>query len=420
MEKLQVSLPFIHEHESHAMRAAPLRLLTLILHGTSGGSMESYGEGLSCISHPVSDVCVIIANARLDPSSSTIYLPTTRRLNRTVKPYAGKLAENAMATVTPILVRGSQSDEAKSCSVHHNVPAVVFSTAGFTSNLFHDFNDVIVPLFITTRHFESRVQLVVTDLKPWWVKKYKPILNHLSTYPVIDHKQDSRIHCFPGMVLGLKYHKDMGTYPSETPNGYTMSDFKNFVMQAFSLDHGQVPPVLEVLKRPTLLLISRRKTRVFLNEEEMIQMMREVGFEVAVVSAHRMADLQRFAPMVASCNVLLGAHGAGLANFLFLSPGAVLLQVVPLGLDWASTNYYAEPAGAMGMRYLEYHIVPEESSLYHKYPPDHPVLTNPMVIHMQGYNVSRAVYVDGQNLRLDLKRFRETLVQAMQLIMPTP
>lgn len=40
----------------------------------------------------------------------------------------------------------------------------------------------------------------------------------------------------------------------------------------------------------------------------------------------------------------------------------MLVQVVPLGLDWPSENYYGGPTSEMGLRYLEYKIKPEDNS----------------------------------------------------------
>lgn len=70
----------------------------------------------------------------------------------------------------------------------------------------------------------------------------------------------------------------------------------------------------------------------------------------------------------------------------------------------------------MGMHYLEYKIEPKESSLFKEYGPDHPVISDPMSIFMKGYNAARATYVDGQNLMINLVRFRETLEKAMKFL----
>lgn len=55
------------------------------------------------------------------------------------------------------------------------------------------------------------------------------------------------------------------------------------------------------------------------------------------------SNLDKFAGVLNSCNVFVGAHGAGMTNELFLSIGAVVIQAVPLALEWASTTYFEEP-----------------------------------------------------------------------------
>ena len=141
------------------------------------------------------------------------------------------------------------------------------------------------------------------------------------------------------------------------------------------------------IKKPVLVLISRRKTRMFLNEDEMVGVTEELGFQVVVATANRMSNLDKFSVVINSCNVLVGAHGAGLTNAVFLPAGTVVVQVVPLGLDWASTNYYGRPVVETGLHYVEYKIEPEESTLLdweYKIGPQDPVIADPMSIFLQG------------------------------------
>ncbi|XP_058092614.1 alpha-1,3-arabinosyltransferase XAT3-like [Magnolia sinica] len=375
--------------------------------------------GVSCFSDPLSDVCVIKQNVRIDTSTMTVYIAPENQppMQYTVRPYARKTDNTCMEAVTPVEVRTIADDNRPACQVTHTVPVVVFSTGGFASNLFHDFNDIIIPLFLTSRNFRSQLMFAVTDFMLSWIRKYHPILAHLSSYDPIDTTKDRRVHCFPGAVIGLKYHSDFTCNASDVPGGYSTLDFKRFLRESFNLkDRNRTEAAFtrQEDQKPNLVLISRRNSRQFLNEDELVGMARELGFHVTVASPQRVANLQKFAQVVHSCDVLVGAHGAGIANSLFLPEGAVLVQVVPLGLNWASTTYYGDPSRAMGIHYLEYQVTYNESSLSDTYPPDHPVIADPNSIHLQGYRVSRAVYVDGQNLRLDLARFKETLLQAMQ------
>lgn len=368
--------------------------------------------GFSCHSDLHSEVCVAKKPVIIDNNALTAYLQSSQvQVNHTVRPYARKEDETAMEQVSSVqILNGNASLPA--CQFTHDVPAVVFSSGGFTGNLFHEFNELIIPLFITCYHFKSHLQFVITDFKPWWVTKYNQILTHLSKFEVINAAKDGGVHCFPGAVIGLKYHDNLALSPTEIPGGYSMFDFKHFLRETYNL---KIKNVSEI-EKPKLLLISRPKTRKFMNEDEMVDMMEELGFEVVVATPNRMSNLDKFAEVLNSCSVMVGAHGAGVTNTVFLPAGAVMVQVVPLGLDWASTAYFGGPAKEMGMHYLEYKIEPTESSLFKEYGPDHPVISDPMSIFLKGYNAARATYVDGQNLMINLVRFRETLEKAKKFL----
>ncbi|KAL6660544.1 hypothetical protein ACP70R_001579 [Stipagrostis hirtigluma subsp. patula] len=115
-------------------------------------------------------------------------------------------------------------------------------------------------------------------------------------------------------------------------------------------------------------------------------------------------------------DAMVGVHGAAMTHFLFMRPGKVFIQVVPLGTDWAAGAYYGEPVARLGLRYVGYKILPEESSLSREYPTGDPVLTDPAGVAQRGWDVTKKVYLDRQNIRLDLARFREELVRAHQYL----
>ncbi|KAK1418029.1 hypothetical protein QVD17_27166 [Tagetes erecta] len=150
----------------------------------------------------------------------------------------------------------------------------------------------------------------------------------------------------------------------------------------------------------------------------MVNMMKELGFRVIIAnSSKEMTNVEKFSRVVNSCSVMVGVHGAGLANEIFLPDGAVMVQVRPLGFQWDVDSFYSEPCPGMGLRYLEYMMEPEESSLVDEYGLDHPVLQDTASVSAKGgYDAAREMYLDKQNLRLNLTRFRETLVQALRLV----
>ncbi|GLT83587.1 hypothetical protein SLE2022_018660 [Rubroshorea leprosula] len=383
--------------------------LRRLVRGDDRARLEA--EGFSCHNGLHADVCVANKPVRIDTKAMKIYIPSdsNKSLERIVKPYARK--EDDMQNVTPVkMLKGNINPPA--CDFTHNVTAVIFSSGGFAGNLFHEFNEIIIPLFITCRHFQSRLKFIITDYSAQWVQKYNPILTQISPYAAIDPEADGKVHCFPGAIVGLQFHDNLVLNSTDIPGGYSMTDFKHFLMETYNLKIRHVSEV----EKPVLMLISRQNSRRFLNEDEMVKLMEKLGFQVLVIPPGRMSKLKKFARVVNSCSVLVGAHGAGMANELFLPTGAVVIQAVPLGLEWASTAYFGEPAGGMGLRYLEYKIEPEESSLINTYGRDHPVITDVGSIIAKGYQAFRAVYVDGQDLKINLTRFRETLIEAMQIL----
>jgi hypothetical protein len=71
----------------------------------------------------------------------------------------------------------------------------------------------------------------------------------------------------------------------------------------------------------------------------------------------------------------------------------VFVQVVPLGIEWASRTFFRGPATKMDtVEYLEYQILPQESSLYDEYPKDHPYLRDPKSVNRKGWNATKKVY----------------------------
>lgn len=387
--------------------------LSRLVRGEHETELES--SGFSCISETHTDQCVITKPVIFDKQSLTLYIPFNHQKNpptkKSIKPYARKDDQNAMDRVSPVqILHGNMRPPV--CQFTHNVPGLVFSFGGFTENIFHDFNEVIIPLFITSRHFGSRVQFVITDYRARWVRKFIRVLKELSKYDIIDADADETVHCFPSAVVGLRYHDNLALNNTQIPGGYTIANFRQFLRDSFNL---KLKTILKP-KKPKLLLLSRQKSRKILNEDEMVKMMEQLGFQVQIALPSEMSKLGQFAQIVNSCDMMVGAHGAGLTNEIFLPNGAVVVQIVPLGLEWGSEHYYARPAVDMGLNYLDYKIQPNESSLYQLYGPNDPIISDPAAIWAKGYRAVKDVYLDQQDFRINISRFKDTLVEALELL----
>lgn len=145
-----------------------------------------------------------------------------------------------------------------------------------------------------------------------------------------------------------------------------------------------------------------------MNQAQLVKAAEEVGFQVHVFVPSLSIPLRHAYKLIRGSHALLGVHGAGLTHLFFLRTSAVLIQVVPLGLDWASRVYFGKPALEIGLEYVEYKINVEESTLAEKFDRGDEVLKDPESFRKKGWNCT-ALYLKQQDVRLDMVRFTSYL-----------
>ncbi|XP_047938608.1 xylan glycosyltransferase MUCI21-like [Salvia hispanica] len=390
-----------------------------------------------------SDTCVMKGDLRTHPASSSITLYRSGGPNATgtapsdkeeeviqhekIRPYTRKWEAHVMDTIDELdlLVR-SGSGPHHACDVRHDVPAVFFSTGGFTGNLYHEFNDGIIPLYITSQQFNKKVVFVILEYHNWWITKYGDILSQLSDFPPIDFSNDTRVHCFPEAIMGLRIHDELSVDPAlmEGKNR-TISDFHDLLDLSYlprisSLVQNEEREAAEAgivtrehsLTRPKLVIVARNGSRAITNQDALVKLAEEIGFFVEVLRPERSTELAKIYRVLNSSDVMVGVHGAAMTHFLFMKPGSVFIQVIPLGTDWAAATYYGEPAMKLGLNYIGYKILAKESSLYQDYSKDDPILMDPDSVNKKGWEFTKKIYLDSQDVRLDLRRFQKRLLRA--------
>ncbi|CAI9096747.1 OLC1v1032957C1 [Oldenlandia corymbosa var. corymbosa] len=441
-----------------------------------------------------SDVCIMKGDVRTDSTTSSVFIYTGNSTNgvishddhvlglsddddnfavvdddevvqhETIKPYTRKWERDVMSTVQELdllmIKKGNSSKKSSDschCDVRHNVTALFFSTSGYTGNLFHEFNDGIVPLYNTAQHLNKQVVFVIVDYKEWWPIRYGDIVRELSNYPVIDFSGDNRTHCFPEAIVGLRVHDDLTINPSLMEKAgntkVTIGHFREFLRRAYwprvqtliqdekreakirlralarSLNHSSSSlallaemqakdPKNKDSKKPKLVIMARiNGSREIINQDALVEMAEKIGFSVEVVSPIDTTELAIVYRAVSSKDVMVGVHGAALTHFLFMQPGGVFIQIIPLGMDWLSQKYFGGSTVKFGLKYVGYKISPEESSLYDKYDKNDPVLVDPdSVMRRSGWEVHKQVYLAHQNVMLNLPRFRPHLLDAYNYI----
>uniref|UniRef100_A0A0D9Y2I9 Glycosyltransferase 61 catalytic domain-containing protein n=1 Tax=Oryza glumipatula TaxID=40148 RepID=A0A0D9Y2I9_9ORYZ len=367
------------------------------------------------------DICDFSGDVRMAANTSefVVVVDPAAVASHKVRPYPRKGDATCMGRVTEITVRATgDAAGAPRCTRAHGVPAVAFSIGGYTGNIFHDFSDVIVPLYNTVQRYRGGVQLVMANVASWWLVKYDKLLRELSRHAPIDLAKAGaagEVHCFPHAVVSLRAHRELIIERERSLDGLATPDFTRFLRRALSLPRDAPTRLGDGTgRRPRLLVISRGRTRLLLNLDAVVRAAEEVGFEVVVNESDVGNSIEQVGKLINSCDALLGVHGAGLTNMMFLPPGATMVQVVPWGgLQWIARMDYGEPAAAMGLNYIQYEIAVAESSLKDKYPAGDEIFTNPTGLHKRGFAFMKQTLMDGQDITIDVTRFRPVLQQAL-------
>ncbi|KAF6158527.1 hypothetical protein GIB67_040041 [Kingdonia uniflora] len=359
-----------------------------------------------------------------------------------IKPYTRKWETSVMDTIDELNLVAKKVlnvEDSHSCDVQHSVPAIIFSNGGYTGNVYHEFNDGILPLYITSQHLKKEVVFVVLEFHEWWMTKYGDIISRLSNYAPIDFSRDNKTHCFPKAIVGLKIHDELTVDSSLMQGNKSIRHFHMLLDKAYwprieglIQDEERVSKLFsppspsplveekkegevdskETLGRPKLVIVSRNGSRAINNEEALVDLAEEIGFQVEVLKPDRTSEMAKIYRSLNSSDIMIGVHGAAMTHFLFMRPGTVFIQVVPLGTDWAAQTYYGEPSVKLGLKYIGYKILPKESSLFGKYGKDDLVLRDPESVNARGWEYTKKYYLDGQNVNLNLGRFRKRLVRA--------
>ncbi|OMO89623.1 hypothetical protein COLO4_19662 [Corchorus olitorius] len=127
--------------------------------------------------------------------------------------------------------------------------------------------------------------------------------------------------------------QELSIDPSKSP-AYSMKEFRQLLRNAYSLNKIAAIKLEDHKSRPPwLLIVSRNRTRSFANTDEIAAMGRDLGYQVVVAEAD--SKVARVAQVVNSCDVMMGVHGAGLTNMVFLPENAILIQINPFGvIEW--------------------------------------------------------------------------------------
>ncbi|KAG6557772.1 hypothetical protein Mapa_000539 [Marchantia paleacea] len=387
------------------------------------------------------DICYIRGDVHLFPGIAgqkvSVHLFSNDDLTwhgeEQIQPYTRKYDPATMDTVDPVVLRSKYTEffhpVESVCDIVHSVPLILFSAGGYTGNPYHDFQDVLVPMFITSKPYDGDVVFAITQARDWWLEKFSPLFRQMTKNEIIDMNQNKKVHCFPEATIGLRLHGELKVNPAHMPHNETMKDFQDMVHRAY----GEIPSHELLAKAKTssrcpnysfrggdcklkLVILARNQTRVILNQAQVASFAQREGFDVQVLNPWGGTDLRTLYKVINGADVMMGVHGAALTHMVFMRPHSVLVQIVPLGTDWPSRTYYQEPAiNSLHLQYLEYRITPDESTLSRTYSRDHPAVTDPEAVIAKNWETRKKIYMQGQDVRLSLPKLKLMLHEAKRL-----
>ncbi|KAJ1282878.1 hypothetical protein BS78_03G085200 [Paspalum vaginatum] len=241
------------------------------------GESEEKGSVVYDTKGNYSPTCEVDGDVRINSTALSVSLVPSSQSERrewTIQPYSRKnMPDIKMVTVTQLQDKAA----APPCTVTYSIPAVLFALGGLTGNFWHDFSDVLVPLFIASRRYDGEVQFLISNMKPWWPVAYKTILRRLSRYEAVDldGDDDAHVRCFPHVTVGIHQHNGLSIVPEWVPGGrrLDMTDFTRFMREVYALPRPAPVSLTreEPGRLPRLLLVHRGHSRRFLNEDEVLR-----------------------------------------------------------------------------------------------------------------------------------------------------
>ncbi|GAQ86368.1 Glycosyltransferase family 61 protein [Klebsormidium nitens] len=350
---------------------------------------------LECdFSSALTDVCTLQGDVRIDVTSGQIVLfsrdPQTEPGEMGFRPHPRKWDKGLMESqVSELPVRVVAHDDPSAplmkCSRNNTAPGVVFSAGGYSGGPFHDFNEVFLPLFETTRGYDRNVVMLMSDLKgEWWWRDNPPkrsfvgaMTEHAIRLIGLENDTYSRaqgVECFSNLTLGL-YHSlcmydENGGFQSRAASGTILQEFGAYMRKGLRVPEPESSRVfVPAGATPVVGIVQRNTTRQFLNYGELIRAAQGENFTVVPIMFEAL-NHPEMAQTMASLDVLVAVHGAGLSNICLMRPGGAVLQVMPYG-EGGSRDVtgmeYKNFAQEMELEYYEWRVPVQDSTILEQY-----------------------------------------------------
>lgn len=221
--------------------------------------------------------------------------------------------------------------EEMQCDETINTPTLMVKLDA-TSNMYHhfcDFFNIFMSLNLngSVAPEPAGRQILILDNHPYH-SSFRPAWKSLTDRPLWDlNSVAGKRICFTDLLLPLLPRMVYGLYYGTPliPGCHSSSMFSAFSTW-FSSALGLPSPNLQSPLRLTLL--SRvTKYRQILNEQEIVEALRDKGYQVTVAKFTPTVPFQEQLETIRNTDILVGVHGAGLTHLLFLPDWAHVIEL---------------------------------------------------------------------------------------------
>eukprot|EP00771_Trimastix_marina_P002615 gnl/Trimastix_PCT/3757.p1 GENE.gnl/Trimastix_PCT/3757~~gnl/Trimastix_PCT/3757.p1 ORF type:complete len:638 (-),score=37.75 gnl/Trimastix_PCT/3757:67-1857(-) len=202
------------------------------------------------------------------------------------------------------------------------------------------------------------------------------------------------------------HQSEIETYRTNAP-----SDPTQFILHAMNLQH--VRPT-----QPHIGIVARLNKRLILNLEELVQATHAL-YPHAKVSILELEDMTFFeqVKVIREITILVGIHGSGNANHIFMHPGTALVEITPYRTLLAGQVFTGETQGSRVVYIPLPHKNPQ-TSLYHwHFLPNQKTYDQKQSYLEQGckqVNTEYFTFWINQDLHIDVEEYSQALGKAMQ------
>lgn len=218
--------------------------------------------------------------------------------------------------------------------------------------LWHSYYDYLLPLYQTLLLFSNNK----TEFKnrriflPDFVPEIPQLTQSLSNYQIEKLKGPM---CFNELTMGMVKITDLKLNKEDPP--YSFCENCSFGLRDSVLNFFNITKRKKRKKINFVFLGRKSMTRRIMNEDEAFESIQKnlTSSEHSQIHYFELTPLKKQIEIVSKTDILIAVHGSGLANILFMKPGAAVIEIMPNG--FTCRDWYMKAAKAAGVNYYAYY-----------------------------------------------------------------